>query len=63
MFEKNQILYMRFQCIDMYGCPKLLDMNPMCQSPPNADNLRTAENYNGESTESAGQVNDEQRSV
>ena len=26
MFEKNQILYMRFQCIDMYGCPKLLDM-------------------------------------
>ena len=27
MFEKNQILYMRFQCIDMYGCPKLLDMD------------------------------------
>ena len=26
MFENNQILYMRFQCIDMYGCPKLLDM-------------------------------------
>ena len=26
MFENNQILYMRFQCIDVYGCPKLLDM-------------------------------------
>ena len=30
MFEKNQILYMRFQCIDMYGCPKLLDMWSLC---------------------------------
>ena len=29
LFENNQILYMRFQCIDMYGCPKLLDMNAM----------------------------------
>ena len=26
MFKNNQILYMRFQCIDVYGCPKLLDM-------------------------------------
>ena len=31
MFEKNQILYMRFQCIDMYGCPKLLDMRSFYQ--------------------------------
>ena len=26
MFEKNQILYMTFQCTDVYGCPKFLDM-------------------------------------
>ena len=26
MFKNNQILYMRFQCTDVYGCPKLLDM-------------------------------------
>ena len=26
MFEKNQIFYMSFQCTDVYGCPKLLDM-------------------------------------
>ena len=26
IFENNQILYMRFQCTDVYGCPKLLDM-------------------------------------
>ena len=26
MFLKNQILYMSFQCTDVYGCPKLLDM-------------------------------------
>ena len=27
MFKNNQILYMSFQCTDVYGCPKLLDMN------------------------------------
>ena len=27
MFKNNQILYMRFQCTDVYGCPKLLDMS------------------------------------
>ena len=26
MFKNNQILYIRFQCTDVYGCPKLLDM-------------------------------------
>ena len=26
MSENNQILYIRFQCTDVYGCPKLLDM-------------------------------------
>ena len=31
MFENNQILYMRFQCIDMYECPILLDMPPSLQ--------------------------------
>ena len=25
--KNNQILYMRFQCTDVYGCPKLLDMD------------------------------------
>ena len=25
MLENNQIHYMRFQCIDVYGCPQLLD--------------------------------------
>ena len=29
MFEKNQIFYMSFQCTDVYGCPKLLDMHIM----------------------------------
>ena len=27
MFKNNQILYMRFQCTDVYGCPKFLAMN------------------------------------
>ena len=27
MFKNNQILYMCFQCTDVYGCPKLLDMS------------------------------------
>ena len=26
MFKNNQILCMRFQCTDVYGCPKLLDI-------------------------------------
>ena len=26
MLENNQMLYMSFQCTDVYGCPKLLDM-------------------------------------
>ena len=26
MFKNNQILYMRFQCTDVYGCPKFLAM-------------------------------------
>ena len=29
MFINNQILSMRFQCTDVYGCPKLLDMGKL----------------------------------
>ena len=31
MFKNNQILYMRFQCTDVYGCPKFLAMISVIQ--------------------------------